>query len=207
MPLAPAFRAVRGLLAGIVSPLAALGLLAPSGALAQQPFDIALRDGLLSIRANGASVTELAAALAAETGIDFVVTGDAGATITTEIVDEPFVKAVAKLSPNHLLMREDKNPDSAVTEVVLILDESGGGGGGGDGFLPSGAPADEIYGDEQAFSSEPLPIEEMPMNEVPFDETVQPVGADGGFGDAQDGIDPENVDQSGYQDREQVPQQ
>ena len=63
-----------------------LALLGASTATAQQSFDIAMRDGLLSIRANGASVTELAAALAAETGINFVVTGNGGTPITADIV-------------------------------------------------------------------------------------------------------------------------
>ena len=126
--------------------LAALATLGWGAAAAQQPFDVALNGGLLTVRANDAAALDLAAALSAETGINFVVTGDAATTITAEIVDEPFAVAVAKLSPNHLLVRDGKSADSAVTEVVLILDEAdAGGGGGGEGFLPSGGPAEEIY--------------------------------------------------------------
>ena len=127
--------------------LAALAMLGWGAAAAQQPFDVALRDGLLTVRANGATAVDLAAALSTETGISFVVTGDAAATITAEIVDEPFIAAVAKLSPNHLLVRGGKGADSPVTEVVMILDDAGGagGGGGGEGFLPSGGPAEETY--------------------------------------------------------------
>ena len=162
--------------------LASAALLGAAPLLAQQPWDIALRDGLLSIRANGAPMIDLAAALTAETGVSFVVTGDAGSPVTTEIVDEPFAQAVAKLSPNHLLVKEDESAGGAVVEVVLMLDDaSSGGAGGGDGFLPSGAPADEIVGGE-----EELP----PLEDAGFDDTLQPedpMASDGGFSASPEG--------------------
>jgi|GEM_PF-6143860 len=167
-----------------------LALLGASTATAQQSYDIAMRDGLLSIRANGASVTELAAALAAETGINFVVTGNGGTPITADIVDEPFDRAVAKLSPNHLLVRDGKRADATVTEVILMLDDDDSGGSGDGGFLPSGAPADEIIGGE-------LPVDEVQTDEptpdaVPLEET--PNGVDDGS--TPDGSDP------GYRENE-----
>jgi len=183
---------------------AATALLGSAPLVAQQPYDIALRDGLLSIRANGAAIMDLAEALAAETGVSFVVTGDTGTPITTEIVDEPFARAVAKLSPNHLLVKDGKSADAAVVEVVLMLDDADGGGGGNDGFLPSGAPADEIIGGEEM----------QPMEDPGFDQTqeverMQDVGQadeqlqgqqyyapDGSLQDGtelpDDGIDPES---------------
>lgn len=134
--------------------LAALALVC-AAALAQQPFDVALRDGLLSIRANAAPAAALAEALAAETGVRFVVTGDGSSPLTAEIVAEPLEKAIAKLSPNHLLVREGDGADAPVIEIVLMLDEGGGGGGAGGGeFLPSGAPAAEIVPDDTLMSPE-----------------------------------------------------
>ena len=127
--------------------VAALGAsLAAAAALAQQPFDVTLRDGLLSIRANGASAVALADALSGETGISFAVTGDTDQAITAEIVDEPLARAIATLSPNHLLVRDGKGADAPLVEVVLMLDDAAGSvaAGGEDQFLPSGDPADEI---------------------------------------------------------------
>ena len=140
-------RAERALLARTARPLVALGLACAlaSAARAQQPFDVALRDGLLSIRASGAPASSLAEALAQETGVRFVVTGDATRAISTEIVDEPLDRAIAKLSPNHLLVRDGERPDAPLVEVVLMLDDAAASAvGGGAEFLPSGAPADEI---------------------------------------------------------------
>ena len=150
-----------------------------AGAFAQQSFDVAMRDGLLSIRANGTSAAELAAALAEETGIRVVVTGDAEQGLTTEIVEVPLVKAIALLSPNHLLVRGEGGADAPVLEIVLMLDEAGGDGtGGGETeFLPSGAPADEVEaGVGSPEFSEGLPYEEefVPDEEFVDDEAFVP---------------------------------
>ena len=158
-----------------------------AGAFAQQSFDVTMRDGLLSIRANGTSAAELAAALAEETGIRVVVTGDAEQGLTTEIVEEPLVKAIALLSPNHLLVRGEGGAGAPLLEIVLMLDEAGGGGTGGEEmeFLPSGAPADEIepgegspelYGDGQTPVEQEQPLDEPPgfSGELPYDEQSVP---------------------------------
>lgn len=174
--------------------VAALAALATTSLLAQQPYDVALRDGLLSIRSNGAPITEIAQALAAETGVSFVVTGDAGTPITTEIVDEPFAKAVAKLSPNHLLVTDGESENAAVVEVVLMLDDAASGGDGGDGgFLPSGAPADEIIGGEETLPLEDTGIE-PPVEMLDQDPMSTDGASESGFQDdgsgVNDGFDP-----------------
>lgn len=150
---------------------------------AQQPFDVALRDGLLSIRANDAPIGALAEALSGETGVSFVVTGDPAVAITTEIVDEPLDRAVAKLFPNHLLVRDGKSADAPITEVVLLLDDESGSGGGGEGFLPSGAPADEIVGGEEEFTQPEIEgAAEAMQGFVAAQQHSGPKGVDDGSG-------------------------
>ena len=162
-------------------------------ALAQQPFDVALRDGLLSIRANDAPAVALAEALAGETGVSFVVTGDPQQAITVEIVDEPFDRAVAQLSPNHLLMRDGERADAPVIEVVLMLDDApdgSGGAGGGAEFLPSGAPAEEIVPDSELAQPQGELIDQAAQQLAP--EKIEFRGK-GGLG-AGAGADPLSVE-------------
>lgn len=118
-----------------------------SAALAQQAVQVHEQDGLLSVQANNASAIELAEVLSNQLGISVVVTGDSEALVNIDIINEPLDKALAKLSPNHMLVRKSKQSDSEIIEVVLMMGEgssSGNSGGGEDEFLPSGSPADDV---------------------------------------------------------------
>lgn len=120
-------------------------------ALAQQ-VEVTESDGRLSIQASNTSASALAEKLSDELGISVVVTGDAETRVNIDIVDEPLDKALAKLSPNHMLVRSSKLPDSSIVEVVLMMGEGSASGSSGsdDEFLPSGSPADDIVvSDEQ----------------------------------------------------------
>lgn len=120
-----------------------------------RPFDISIRDDLVSILANNAPVNELTQALAAETGVVFTLTGEKTTPVTVEIIEEPLEKAVAKISPNYLLVRENEAIDAALVEVVLMMDEgSNSGAGGAAEFLPSGAPAEELVPDTETMNPE-----------------------------------------------------
>ena len=115
---------------------------------AQSGVKINSVDGLLSVQANNVSATELADELSNQLGISVVVTGDAETRINLDIVDEPFEKALGKLSPNNMLVRGNDAND--ITEVVLMMGEGqdSGSSGSADQFLPSGSPAEEVV-DEQ----------------------------------------------------------
>ncbi len=118
-----------------------------SAALAQQAVQVREQDGLLSVQASNATAIELAEVLSNQLGISVVVTGDSEARVNIDIIDEPLDKALAKLSPNHMLVRKSKQSDSEIIEVVLMMGEgssSGNSGGGEDQFLPSGSPADDV---------------------------------------------------------------
>ncbi len=139
----PALRAV-----GLAVPAACLLLTGGmSAAYAQQTVQVSAQDGLLSVQASNASAAELAEVLSNQLGISVVVTGDAEARVNIDIIDEPLDKALAKLSPNHMLVRKNEQSDSEITEVVLMMGEgssSGNSSGGEDEYLPSGSPADDI---------------------------------------------------------------
>jgi len=125
------------------------------GQAQSRPFDLAVSGNLVSILANNAPIQELANALSTETGIVFSLTGEKTTPITIEIVEEPLEKAIAKLSPNHLLVRDSEASDAQLIEVVLMMSEAGAAGGGGNTeFLPSGAPAEELVPDEQLMNPE-----------------------------------------------------
>lgn len=130
-----------------------------TSARAQQGLQVREQDGLLSIQANNATALELADVLSNQLGISVVVTGDTEARVNIDIVDEPLDKALAKLSPNHLLVRKSEQPGSAITEVVLMMGEGSASdsSGGDDQFLPSGSPADDVGGGEEQASEEGAP--------------------------------------------------
>ena len=123
----------------------ALSIIAQSAHLYAQDVQVDNENGLLSIQASNASAQQLAEALTDQLGISVVVTGDTETLINIEIVEEPFDKALTKLSPNNMLVRAGKAADSEIIEVVLLLGEgSQEAGGNAEQFLPSGSPAEEI---------------------------------------------------------------
>lgn len=182
---------------GAMRAVIAAGLIAVLGAMsgglqAQQPFDVALREGLLSIRANNASLLELTDAISDETGVRFVITGDGDQTVSADILDEPVDRAVTQLTPNYMVVRDGSGEDAEVIEVVLMLDDAGSSGSSGNegGFLPSGAPAEGVVADDQLMdpqvqgqqlqANESVTEEAMDEGEqVGFDANGQPIGADG----------------------------
>ena len=116
---------------------------------AQSGVQISSDDGMLSVKASNVSATELANELSNELGISVVVTGDAETRVNLDIVEEPLEKALAKLAPNNMLVRDSTDDD--IVEVVLMMGEGqdSSASGSADQFLPSGSPAEEVI-DEQA---------------------------------------------------------
>ena len=107
-------------------------------------ISISSGDGILSIKANNVTASELAAELSDQLGISVVVTGEADTQINVDITDEPLEIALGKLSPNNMLVRNSQGTE--ITEVVLIMGEGemSASGGSSDQFLPSGSPAEDV---------------------------------------------------------------
>ena len=107
-------------------------------------ISISSGDGILSIKANNVTASELAAELSDQLGISVVVTGEADTQINVDITDEPLEIALGNLSPNNMLVRNSQGTE--ITEVVLIMGEGdmSASSGSSDQFLPSGSPAENV---------------------------------------------------------------
>lgn len=125
--------------------LAATALMVTT-AHAQSGIQIRSEDGNLSVQASNVSASELATQLSNELGITVVVTGDAETRVNLDIVEEPIEKALGKLSPNNLLVRDSDARE--IIEVVLMMGEgqSSSQVSGSEQFLPSGSPAEAVEG-------------------------------------------------------------
>ncbi|MBX2882346.1 MAG: hypothetical protein KTR32_20525 [Granulosicoccus sp.] len=123
------------------------GLCAYSFTHAQQSVQVKSHDGLLSIQAADASARQVAEELSRTLGINVVLTGDDQTRLDIDISEEPLDKAIARLSPNNLLVRESASPESPIIEVVLMLADNStfANTSAESQFLPSGAPAPEVF--------------------------------------------------------------
>lgn len=114
---------------------------------AQDNVQIESANGLLSVRANNVSASELAKEISESLGISVVVTGNTEARVNLDIIEEPLEKALGKLSPNNMLVRDSR--EQKIIEVVLMMGDSASGGGNSEQFLPSGSPAEAVIVEEQ----------------------------------------------------------
>lgn len=126
----------------------AITLLVFGSAFAQSAVQVELADDLVSVQANNASARELADELANQLGIKVVVMGNTETRVDLDISEEPMDKALAKLSPNTMLMHNDDATD--ITGVVLMMGSlsTGVSGDGPDAFLPSGSPVEAVVQDQ-----------------------------------------------------------
>ncbi len=114
---------------------------------AQGNVQIESANGLLSVRANNVSASELAAEISESLGISVVVTGNTEARVNLDIIEEPLEKALVKLSPNNMLVRDSR--EQKIIELVLMMGDSASSGGNSEQFLPSGSPAEAVIVEEQ----------------------------------------------------------
>jgi len=168
MPLIRPGSSAGASLGAVVRTLCTLGALVSGAASAQSAIDVNLQDGRLTMRFDAVPAERLAEALHRETGIAFVVTGEPGTPLSGDFVDEPLDKAIALLSPNHLLVREDARPDAPIVEVVMMMPD-GTNGGGSTEFLPSGGPSDE-----ENFNAEPGGLQDE-FEDIEYDENGLPI--------------------------------
>jgi len=112
--------------------------------LAQQNVEVRAENGYLWVQANNASAIELADEISQTLGINVVITGDTETRINLDIVEEPVERALSRLSPNNMLVRGGDDPDSDITEVILMMGEGGSGAVQSSQFLPTGSPAEPV---------------------------------------------------------------
>ncbi len=144
----------------------ALAALVLAGTARAQTVDVQPGEGdRVSVRSNGASAADVAQALGERTGISVVVTGDASTAVDVDIVDEPLVKAVAQLAPNHMLVRGGRGGDAPITEIVLMMPDGQDGGIESTEFLPTGEPTDGVGAEDPTLAAQ----------DAGFDENGQPI--------------------------------
>ena len=106
-----------------------------------------ITNGMVTMEATGVSLKEVAKAISEKAQIE--VTASPGIDRVTDIslYNQPFLTAIARISPNHLIVQRRIHGINAVKGVHFILDS--GQSGGGEFNLPTGAPADEIAQEER----------------------------------------------------------
>jgi len=128
-----------------VTQLAMIGLLTGSNVLFANDFNIDVRNTDIAIEANNASLTELLAEMERLTGIPVEFTEDSDERVSLSVGMTTFENAVAKITPNHMILHEIQNGKKVIKELIVIPADSGGGDASVDtAFLPSGQPAPAI---------------------------------------------------------------
>ncbi len=105
-----------------------------------------ISDGMVTIEATGVSLKEVAKAISERTQIEITASPGIDRVTDISLYDQPFLTAIARISPNHLIVQRRIHGNYTVTGVHFILDS--GQSDGGEFNLPTGAPADEITQDE-----------------------------------------------------------
>ena len=128
----------------LLTPLVFLSMLSTARA---EIAVLEISNGMVTIEATGVTLNEVAKAISEKTQIE--VTASPGIDRVTDIslYNQPFLTAIARISPNHLIVQRRIHGNNAVTGVHFILDS--GQSGGGEFNLPTGAPADEIAQEER----------------------------------------------------------
>lgn len=115
----------------------------PVSVQAQTKVSISENNDIMSIQANNVTAGELAASISDILGITVVVAGDEETQVNVDIVEEPIDKALSKLSPNNMLVR-DANNEKIIEFVLMVGDEQANNAPVSEQFLPSGSPAEPV---------------------------------------------------------------
>ncbi len=134
-----------------------------------------ITDGSITMQASRVSLTDVAKAISEESEIDITATEGEDQLVDIDLYNMPFLPAIARISPNHIVVQKTIAGEKLVTGVTFILDY--GQSNGGDFNLPSGEPADEIAQEEMP-NVEPTDlkneaIDDPNAEEQPYDQSSQ----------------------------------
>ena len=125
--------------------LTLIGLLSSGNALSQNSFNIDVSNDNIAIEANNASLKELLEELERVTGIPVNYESDTNERVSLTVSSTTLENAIAKITPNHLIVHQMQNGEKTVKELIVIPSDSGGGSDAADSsFLPNGQPAPAI---------------------------------------------------------------
>lgn len=136
--------------------LATSSCLIPALSSASQYVQVLNVNGVISVKATNVTARTIVEELNNKLDIDFIVSGDAETRLNLDIVQEPLSKALPKLSPNNLIVRENSDSNSQIIEVVLMLggSSSSSSSNNNEQFLPTGSPAAETQSEVQEIQAE-----------------------------------------------------
>lgn len=130
-------------------------------------------DKTITIQANNASLKDILLDIEAKTGIRVNFVADTTQRVSVNIENQTIENAIGKLTPNYMIMRDLKDGQETISEIIIISDDPAiTSSGDGSTFLPSGQPAPVII---EEGSAEP--------NTAPTNEPVE----------NQEGSEPQNA--------------
>ena len=123
----------------LLTPLVFLSMLSTARA---EIAVLEISNGMVTIEATRVTLNEVAKAISEKTQIE--VTASPGIDRVTDIslYNQPLLTAIARISPNHLILQKRIHGNNTVTGIHFILDS--GQSGSGEFNLPTGEPVDEI---------------------------------------------------------------
>jgi len=126
--------------------------------VAANTFNVELVNDEISVEANNANLRELLAEIEKRTGIPVKFVEDAPEErVSVTVGLTTLEKVIEKITPNHMIVRENKGGTSSIKEVIIIPASSGNTSDGStSSFLPTGEPVPGVT---------PEPEEMAPQNE------------------------------------------
>ncbi len=145
-----------------------LSLLFTSQCALADSFNIDISDDDIAIEASNASLKELLQELENLTGIPVEYVAETDEKVTLSVGMTSVENAIAKITPNHMIVHETQNGKNVIKELIIIPAESDlASGGSGSAFLPNGNPAPAI---EQSESTEPMTPTDQQLADQPTPE-------------------------------------
>lgn len=138
-----------------------------------------VQHGKITMEASRVSLIEVAKAISEKSNIPITASEGLDQMVDISVFEMALIPAIARISPNHLVVQKKINGKNVITSIQFILDS--GSSIGGEYNLPSGEPAEEIA--EQ---------------QIPKSESLEPLPSDqhDASSNGNDGVDPSDQTQS-----------
>lgn len=155
-----------------------LGLLFTPPSISANSFDIKVENDEVSVDANNASLKELLAELEKLTGIPVNFVSEPNERVTLTVSMTNVENAISKITPNHMIVHEQRQGKTVIKEVLIIPGDSsiGSSSSAGSSFLPNGQPAPAIEQSTQvtpAAQPEPNPQTDTQLSDqTPSDDSI-----------------------------------
>jgi len=140
-------------------------------------FNVELVNDEISVEANNANLKELLAEIEKRTGIPVKFVVDAPEEkVSVTVGLTTLEKVIEKITPNHMIVRENKDGTSSIKEVIIIPASSGNASDGAtSSFLPTGEPVPGVTPEPEEMAPQNAPPQNPPQQNPQQDNgQVQP---------------------------------